>query len=139
MAARTALTAQAAVRNGGVLLTGGATPDATNGNIVASPGAFHADIIIYNGDNSSHSVIVRATGYAGLPTGAGNSGYTTDQYQPFAEASAGDLTFAVTATTYAFVGPLDTDRFGQSDGSLWLDWTASTSVLVWVIQKPYMP
>jgi hypothetical protein len=132
--ARTALTAVAGVRNGGTALGAGATPDATNGNIYAA-GPFKAEVIIHNGDSSAHSVIVRAGGYQGVPTGAANSGYVTDQYQPFAQASAGDLTVSVAATSYTVL-TLETDRFIQPDGSLWLDWSASTSMTVYVKQAP---
>lgn len=132
--ARTALIAVTGVRNAGTALGAGATPDATNGNIYAA-GPFKAEVIIHNADSSAHSVIVRAGGYQGVPTGAANSGYITDQYQPFAQASVGDLTVAVAATSYTVL-TLETDRFTQPDGSLWLDWSASTSVTVWVKQSP---
>jgi hypothetical protein len=136
--ARTALTAVTAARSGGTALGAGATPDATNGNVYASPGPFKSEIIIHNADASPHSVIVRASGYQGAPTGAANSGYVTDQYQPFAQASAGDLTFPVAATSYAVLGTLEGDRFAQADGSLWLDWSASTSMTVFVKQSPVL-
>jgi len=132
--ARTALTAVTSVRNGGTALGAGATPDATNGNIYASPGPFKSEVIIHNGDSSAHTVIVRAGGYQGTAAGAANSSYVTDQYQPFAEASAGDLSVSVAATSYTVLAQLDGDRFAQPDGSLWLDWSASTSMTVWVKQ-----
>jgi hypothetical protein len=132
--ARTALIAVTGVRNGGTALGAGATPDATNGNIYAA-GPFKAEVIIHNADSSAHSVILRAGGYQGVPTGAANSGYITDQYQPFAQASVGDLTVAVAATSYTVL-TLESDRFTQPDGSLWLDWSASTSMTVWVKQSP---
>lgn len=132
--ARTALTAVTAVRNGGTALGAGATPDATNGNIYAA-GPFKAEVVIHNADSSAHSVIVRAGGYQGLPGGAANSGYVTDQYQPFAQASAGDLSVSVAATSFTVLN-LDSSRFTQPDGSLWLDWSASTSMTVYVKQSP---
>jgi hypothetical protein len=135
--ARTALTAVTGNRNGGTALGTGATPDATNGNIYAA-GPFKAEVIIHNADSSAHTVIVRASGYQGVPGGAANSSYVSGQYQPFAQASAGDLSFAVAATSYAVLGPLDGDRFAQPDGSLWLDWSASTSVTVFVKQSPVL-
>jgi hypothetical protein len=135
--ARTALTAVTSARNGGTALGAGATPDATNGNIYAA-GPFKAEFIIHNADSSPHTVIARASGYQGVPGGAANSGYVTGQYQPFAAAASGDLSFIVAATSYAVLGPLDGDRFAQADGSLWLDWTASTSVTVFVKQSPVL-
>ena len=140
--ARTVLNPVSLTRDGGVSLGNGATPDATNGNIVAGPvGPFRLSILVLNADSSNHSLLVRASGYAGVPTGAANSGYVTDQYQPFAQASVGDLTVvcAHTAGGYTLIENLTQDRFAQSDGSLWLDWTASTSMTVWLAQRPYLP
>jgi len=139
---RTALTPVSLSRNAGSSLGAGATPDATNGNIVAGPvGPFHLGILVLNADSSNHNLIIRASGYQGVPTGAANSGYITDQYQPFAAASVGDLTVTClhTGGGYTLIEQLDTDRFSQPDGSLWLDWAASTSMTVWVWQRPYMP
>jgi hypothetical protein len=132
--ARTPLTAVTAVRSGGTPLGAGATPDATNGNVYPA-GPFKAEVIIHNADSSAHSVIARAGGYQGVASGAANSGYVTDQYQPFAQASVGDLSFSVAATSYAVL-TLESDRFTQPDGSLWLDWTASTSMTVYIKQGP---
>lgn len=140
--ARTALIPVQLGRDTGSSLGSGVTPDATNGNIVAGPvGAFHLGILVLNGDSANHNLLVRASGYAGAATGAANASYTTDQYQPFAAASVGDLTVTCAHTSggYTLIEALTTDRFGQSDGSLWLDWSASTSLTVWVFQKPYMP
>lgn len=140
--ARTALIPVQLTRDGGGSLGSGVTPDATNGNIVAGPiGAWHLTILVYNADSSNHSLLVRASGYAGAATGAANASYTTDQYQPFAQASVGDLTVVCAHTSggYTLIESLTTDRFSQSDGSLWLDWTASTSMTVFIAQKPYMP
>lgn len=139
---RTALIPVQLGRDGGSGIGNGATPDAVNGNIVAGPvGAFHLGILVLNADSSNHNLIIRAGGYQGVPSGAANSGYLTDQYQPFAAASVGDLTVtcAHTGGGYTLIESLTTDRFSQQDGSLWLDWVASTSMTVWVWQKPYMP
>jgi hypothetical protein len=138
--ARTTLTAVQLPNIGGVAQGTGATPDATNGNIVASPGPFKALVIVKNADSASHSLIVRASGYQGAATGAANASYTTGQYQPYATASIGDLTVAVAAGTTELVWfGGDSERFTQADGSLWLDWTASTSMTCYVAQLPYLP
>lgn len=140
--ARTVLNPVSIGRDAGVSLGSGATPDAANGNIVAGPvGPWHLAILVLNADSANHNLLVRASGYQGVAAGAANSGYLTDQYQPFAQASVGDLTVtcAHTGGGYTLIESLTTDRFSQQDGSLWLDWTASTSMTVWVIQKPYMP
>lgn len=139
--ARTALTATALARDTGSHLGAGATPDATNGNIVASPGPFKLGILVLNADGSDHTLIIRASGYAGAATGSANATYTTDQYQPFAQASVGDLSVTCAHATggYSLIEALTSDRYVQSDGSVWLDWSASTSMTVWVWTKPYMP
>ncbi len=137
--ARTVLTAIQMANVGGVNAGAGTVPDHANGNIVASPGPFKSLIIIQN-TGSSINLIVRASGYQGTSTGAANSSYTTDQYQPFATASIGDLTVSLTADSTTVVGfDQDEERFTQPDGSLWLDWGTPTDLLVWVARHPYMP
>jgi len=138
---RTALTATALTRDAGAAIGAGSTPDATNGNIVASPGPFKLGILVYNADSSNHNLYIRAGGYAGAATGSANASYATDQYQPFAQASVGDLTVSClhTGGGYTLIEGLTTDRYTQSDGSVWLDWASSTSMTVWVWTRPYLP
>ena len=136
--ARTTLTAVQLPGVGGASATLVA-PDATNGNIVASPGPFKALIVITN-SGSSASLYVRASGYQGTPTGAVNSGYVTDQYQPFATASIGDLTVTLAASETTAVSLVqDVGRFTQADGSMWLDWSTASGLTVAVYQELYMP
>jgi hypothetical protein len=140
--ARTALSVISLSRDAGTSLGNGATPDATNGNIIAGPvGPFRLSILVLNADSSNHNLLIRASGYAGSATGAANASYATGQYQPFAQASVGDLTVTCAHTSggYTIIENLTSDRFAQSDGSLWLDWAASTSMTVWAIQRPYLP
>jgi hypothetical protein len=138
--ARTVLTATQLPNVGGVDAGAGAEPDHVNGNIVASPGPFRSLIIVSN-TGSALNLLVRASGYQGTPGGAANSGYVTGQYQPFATASTGDLTVTLTADATTIVDlEQDTERFTQADGSMWLDWSAATTdLLAWVAQRPYMP
>jgi hypothetical protein len=137
--ARTVLTASQLPNVGGVNAGAGTTPDHANGNIVASPGPFKSLLIVAN-TGGAQTLIVRASGYQGVPTGAANSGYITGQYQPFATASSGDLSVAIAADDTTVVAwELDEGRFAQSDGSLWLDWSASTGLTVWMIQRMYLP
>jgi hypothetical protein len=136
---RTALAAIQLAHVGGVSAGAGVEPDHTNGNIVASPGPFRSLIVVANA-GSAINLIVRASGYQGTPTGAANSAYTTDQYQPFATASIGDLTYSLTANATSVIDlEEDTERFTQADGSMWLDWGTPTNLLAWVLQRPYMP
>ena len=142
MVARTPLTPLAAVRGGGVALGAGVTPPtAATGMIVNGPvGPYHLEVLVYNNNGATAmNVIFRASGYQGTANGAVNSGYLTGQYQPFAEASTGDLSVSVAAPSYVLFTDLDTGRFAQADGSLWIDVSSPTSVLIWAIQKPYMP
>ena len=140
MVARTPLTPIAAVRGGGVALGNGTSaPIASTGMIVASPGPYKLEVQVYNASGSTMYVIFRASGYQGTPDGAVNSGYLTGQYQPFAGASAGDLSVSVAAPSTVLFVDLDTGRFAQADGSLWIDVSLNTSVTIWAIQRPYMP
>ena len=142
MVARTPLTPIAAVRGGGVALGNGTSaPIASTGMIVPGPvGAYKLMVQVYNNNGSTAmNVIFRAGGYQGTPNGAANSGYLTGQYQPFAGASAGDLSVSVAAPSTVLFVDLDTGRFAQADGSLWIDVSLNTSVTIWAIQRPYMP
>ena len=146
---RTVLTPIVAVRGGGVSLGAGTSAAvASSGMIVPGPvGAFHLEIQVLNGSSTTMSVIFRAGGYQGTPAGAVNAGYTTDQYQPFADASAGDLSVAILAGATMLFTDLDTSRFaqpptggaGDTGGALWIDVSLETTVKIWAIQKPYMP
>lgn len=136
--ARTVLTAVQLPGVGGAGATL-AAPDATNGNIVASPGPFKAVIVITN-TSSSASLYVRASGYQGAATGAANASYVTAQYQPIATASIGDLTVTLAASKTTVVSLVqDTGRFTQADGSLWLDWSTASGLTIAVYQELYMP
>lgn len=131
MAARTALTPVALVTDGGVARGAGATPDAANGNTVAFPGPFNVLVVVTNADSASHTCTVRAGGSGVTASGAAAAPV------PFAQATVGDLVVTVANGTTQVIGPLTTDRFCQKDGSLSLDWSASTSMTVWVLQLPY--
>ena len=144
---RTPLTPVAAVRGGGVALGAGTSAAAASlGMIVAPPGAWKLEVQVYNGSVSTMYVIFRASGYQGTPAGAVNSGYVTDQYQPFAGASSGDLSIAVATLTTMLITDLDTGRFaqpptggaGDTGGALWIDVSLETSVKIWTIQRPYV-
>jgi hypothetical protein len=136
--ARTALTPVALARDNGVAQGAGATPDATNGNTVAVPGPFNAIIMVKNADASSHNLIVRAAGYTGTPAGAANSGLPLPQNTVFTQGTLGDLTVAVAASATEIIKITTSSRFVQNDGSMLLDWSASTSMTVWVLVDPFV-
>lgn len=133
--ARTALTAVQLVGDAAVSQGAGATPDATNGNIVVSPGPYHCYLIITNAGGSNQTLLVRGAGYTGTATGAVNSGLPLPA--PFTQGAIGDLSITCTASTTQVVELATSDRYTQSDGSLWLDWGASTSLTVYVLTSAY--
>jgi phosphotransferase system glucose/maltose/N-acetylglucosamine-specific IIC component len=144
---RTVLTPVAAVRGGGVTLGAGTSAAAAaTGMIVASPGAYKLMIQVANASVSTMYVIFRAGGYQGTPAGAVNAGYLTDQYQPFAGASSGDLSVPVASNATVLITDLDTGRYsqpptggaGDTGGALWIDVSLATSVTIWTIQRPYV-
>jgi hypothetical protein len=145
--ARTALTSGASGVVTTAYDTGVAAPaspasaDATNGNILGvtagtSYGAFQTLLVVANGDSASHNVIIRGSGYTGTASGAANSGIASPASTVFAQSTVGDLTVTVVNGKTSVIGPLTTDRFAQSDGSLWIDWSAATSMTVYAIQLP---
>ena len=125
----------------GVLGPTAQAADATNGNIVpftvgTSYGANKVILQVINADSSSHTVILRAGGYTGAANGAANSGIAPPQNTVFTQSTIGDLSVAVAAGTTRYIGPFTSDRFAQSDGSLWIDWSAATSMTIIVLQEP---
>lgn len=78
---------------------------------------------------------VRASGSG--PDASGNAQSVTPQNTVFTQATMGDLVFSIPAGETVVCPPLTSDRFSQStDGSLSLDWSASTSMLVWAMYLP---
>lgn len=136
--ARTPLTPVNLVRDGGVAQGNGATPDATNGNTVASPGPYKALIVVKNADSASHTLKLRSANYTGTPAGAVNSSMVPPQNTVFAQGTVGDLSVPVAAGATEVVYIATTNRFTQADGSMQLDWDASTSMTVWVLAEPYV-
>jgi hypothetical protein len=141
--ARTAITTGLAIlgRDTSALAPSAQAADATNGNylpftIGSSYGPYSTVLIVANADSASHNVILRASGYTGLPGDAANSGLVAPQNTVFTQSSVGDLTITVANGTTRYIGPFTTDRFTQADGSLWFDWSAATSMTVIVQQFP---
>lgn len=128
-------------RDGSALAPSAQSADATNGNYVpfttgSSYGAFGVILVVANGDASSHTVILRGSGYTGAANGAANSGIPSPQNTVLAQSTVGDLSVAVAAGTTRYIGPFTTDRFAQADGTLWIDWSAATSMTITVLQEP---
>lgn len=115
--------------------------DASNGNTIpftigSSYGSYGVILAVGNADSSPHTVIIRASGYTGAPGDAANSGIPSPQNTVFTQSTAGDFAVAVTNATTRYIGPFTSDRFTQSDGSLWIDWTSGTGMTVTVLQNP---
>lgn len=141
--ARTAITTGLAglSYDAGTLAPSAQSADATNGNYVpdtvgSSYGPFKTVLIVANGDSSPHTVILRGSGYTGAANGAANSGIPSPQNTVFTQSTVGDLSVAVANGTTQYIGPFTTDRFAQPDGSLWIDWSAATSMTITVLQLP---
>jgi hypothetical protein len=134
MTARTAITPVMLARDGSNAIGAGATPDAANGNTITA-GPFHLKLFVLNGDTAAKTVTVRASGSGVTATGAAQVNPAPSN-TVFTAATQGDLVATIAAGAYAVIGPLTGDRFQQPDGSLSVDWSASTSVKVWAVQDP---
>lgn len=134
MAARTALTPVAMSENGNVA-EGAGTAIAglvTNGATVADPpGPNKVFLIVNNSAVAAHNVTIRAGG-----SGNGADGNPAAAV-PYAEAKQGDLVCSVAASATDLIGPFETDRFKQADGSLSIDFDATLTGTIWVVQLPF--
>jgi hypothetical protein len=93
-------------------------------------------LVVVNGDSANHNVIVRATGN-------GNTVAGTAQTSPvpastvFTQSTLGDLTVTVPAGTTQVVRPSTSDRYAQTDGNVYVDWSATTSMTYYVYAGYY--
>jgi hypothetical protein len=93
-------------------------------------------LVVANGDSANHNVIIRATGN-------GNNVAGTAQVSPvpsstvFTQSTLGDLTVTVPAGTTQVLMPSTSDRYEQTDGNMYIDWSATTSMTYYVYSKPY--
>jgi hypothetical protein len=141
--ARTAIAAGLASigRDTSTLAPSAQSADATNGNYIpftvgSTYGAYSTVLIVANGDSASHNVILRSSGFTGAAGDAANSGIASPQNTVFTQSTVGDLSVTVANGTTRYIGPFTTDRFTQADGSLWIDWSAATSMTIIVMQFP---
>lgn len=125
------------------LNSAGTAVDAANGMNIplassAIPSAASGDRLVLYVTNTfagTKTVTVRAgAGVGVLSTGVGVTGYPI----PAQEGGLGDLvTGNLTASTgSAFIGPFDTARFVQPDGSINVDFAASMTGVIWAILLP---
>lgn len=117
--ARTAITPSALVGNGNLTDPAGTAGDATNHHSVSGVESELLVIRVDNGDASGITATVKA--------GAN---------PPALAAGQGDLAVSVGATSVEFIGPLESARFAQANGDIWLDLSADTSVTVTAFEVP---
>jgi hypothetical protein len=117
--ARTAVTVSNFAGNGNLADPTGTTADATNGHTVANCKFDRTVLRVTNSSGASKNVTVKA--------GA---------YPPAIAAGQGDLVVAVGASATVWIGPFESGRFAQSDGSLSVDLAASTTGTVTAFLLP---
>lgn len=125
--ARTAITPVQLTSDSGVTKGAGASVDATNGMTIADPGPYKVILEVSNSLTTSKNVIVRA--------GTSSSGSVSDTV--YSQQTKGDLTVAVAASSTVVIELDETDRFVQSDGSLSIDFDASSSGTIWALRRAY--
>ena len=108
--ARTALTYSKLVGNSSVADPAGTPVDPTNGHTVANAQFDRTVFRVNNTAATAKTVTVKA--------GA---------YPPAMAAGQGDLVVSVAAGATAWLGPFESGRFGNSDGSLNVDLAAGTT------------
>lgn len=103
--ARTAVPYTSLVTNTGKADVTGTTADATNGHSIAAAKPEQTLIRVKNTDTNPHNVTVKA-----------GVGLTPAWY-----SGAGDLVVSVPASSTQWIGPFESARFIQPDGSLAID------------------
>jgi hypothetical protein len=122
--ARTTIPVQALTKNGGVAMAtaeSATAVDQANGMIIANANPEKTMLRVTNTAGAQHGVIIRAG----------------DQIYPAWMSGQGDLTVQVALTSgVAYVGPFDSARFLQSDGSLHVDFEASFAGKIAAVTLP---
>ena len=114
--ARTTLTPTAAVANGSITDPAATTVAAADGGVIEAADTEH--------------LLLRVTA-----TDATNLTIRAGSYPPALASGLGDLTVAVAAAGTAWVGPFESGRFIQADGSLNIDTSADAAVTAIVLPK----
>lgn len=130
--ARTNLPLTTLVPNSGIAVPAGTTIDQSNGmniqipanTIPAAPDTDNLVLVVANSVAAPKTVIVRAGAGGGVTPGAAF------------RAGLGDLTVTVAASSSAYVGPLESARFLQLDGSLNVDFGASAAGTIIALIMP---
>jgi hypothetical protein len=133
MTARTQLTPTALVQDGAVAEPAGTSIAgliSAGAYVAAPPGPNKVFLIVSNSATAAFSVTVRAGGNGNTAAGGTNPGV------PFEGATLGDLVTSVAASGTQLIGPLTSDRFTQADGTMSIDFAASMTGTIAVIQLP---
>ena len=123
------------------LNSAGTAVDAANGmNIQLSSSAIPSAasgerLVIYvtNTFSGTKTVTVRAGAGVAAPAGFGTGYPIPSQEQGLGDLVTGNLT---ASTGTAYIGPFDTARFLQVDGSINVDFAASMTGVIWAILLP---
>ena len=136
MTARTVVTPLSLVKDSSVAQGSSFTVDAVNGNVILAPGPWKILLVVTNGDSSSHTCTIRATGN-GVNAAGSSQTSPAPSNTVFTQSTLGDLVVTVTNGTTRIIGPFTLDRYAQTDGSMSIDWSASTSMTAWAYLLPY--
>ena len=127
MAARAVVPASDFVRDGSLTRPGRDRGRLDEREHVASPGPWKVILRITNTAGTGYNVIIRATGNGVTAAGATQTNPAPSNVV-YAQSTMGDLTVPVAATSgVRWIGPLGSDRFAQSDGSLSIDYSTRRS------------
>lgn len=117
--ARTAVTVTDFVGNGSVVLGAGANLDATNDHVITDAEPERTVIHISNTSvDTAFTAVVKA-----------------GDYPPAIAAGQGDYTISVAFGTTRVLGPFESGRYLQSDGSMEIDVSAATGK-IWAFKIP---
>ena len=130
--ARTNLPLTALAANSSIAAPTGTAIDATNNmnvaiptsTIPATPDVNNMVLLVSNTVASSKVVTVRAGVGGGVTPG------------PAFRSGIGDLAITIPASSTVYIGPLETARFAQLDGSLNIDFAAATTGTITALIMP---
>lgn len=105
------------------------------GATIPAPAGYKLIMVVTNSDTNPHNLIVRAS-RSGVDA-SGNAQSNPVWNTTYTQATVGDLTVAVAASTTVWVAPLTTDRYTQDDGSLSLDFSSGFTGTLWLARLPY--
>lgn len=117
--ARTAVTYTNLVGNGNVAQGAGTNLDATNDHVINDAEPERTVILISNTDDDTNLTAVVKAG----------------DYPPAIAAGQGDLTVTVAFGTTQMIGPLESGRFLQADGTLEVN-VDQTTGKIWALKLP---